>query len=161
MAQTVILTFLMTLTFTYVLLVVTQSRHEILESPYEVSMETCATCMIHSISAINVCTNFEINRYKFSVYEFRKHAKKSYFIWRHVTQTWYIIHHGARILLIGISIRNILKPTNQKSLRLPVKKWVSWFWWPWPLTLVLFFVTRTTHEVLESPCKVSYELVKY
>ena len=30
-------------------------------------------CIIHSISQINVCTDFEINRYK--IEEFRKHVK--------------------------------------------------------------------------------------
>ena len=30
-------------------------------------------CKVHSIGPINVCTNFEINRYKID--EFRKHAK--------------------------------------------------------------------------------------
>ena len=58
-------------------------------------------CMIHSIGAINVCTNFEINRYKID--EFRRHV---YFIWRHVTQKLYVVHHGAKILL------NIWKPTR-------------------------------------------------
>ena len=45
-----------------------------------VALETCYVilsgaffCMIHSIGAINVCTNFEINRYNINV--FRKHAK--------------------------------------------------------------------------------------
>ena len=37
MAQTVVLMFLMTLTLTYAILVVTQSRHEVLESPCKVS----------------------------------------------------------------------------------------------------------------------------
>ena len=36
MAEAVVLMFLMTLTFDYVLLIVTQSRHEVLESPCEV-----------------------------------------------------------------------------------------------------------------------------
>ena len=66
--QTVVLMFSMTLTFDYVLLVVTQSRHEVcFVMGFVVAMETCVIlifCMIHSIGAINVCTNFEINRYK-------------------------------------------------------------------------------------------------
>ena len=37
MAQTVVLMFLMTLTLTVVLLIVTQSRHKVMESPCEVS----------------------------------------------------------------------------------------------------------------------------
>ena len=47
------------------------------------SMHFCKV-HVHSIGAINVCTNFEINRYKID--EFRKHAKIVYFIRRHVTQ---------------------------------------------------------------------------
>ena len=35
-------------------------------------------CMIYSLGATNVCTNFEINRYKID--EFRKHAKIVCFI---------------------------------------------------------------------------------
>ena len=60
--------------------------------------------MIHSIGPINVCTDFEINRYKID--EFRKHANIVCFIWRHVMQKWRCI------LLIGITIRNILKTTR-------------------------------------------------
>ena len=37
-------------------------------------------CNVHSTCAINVCTNFEINRYKID--EFRSHAKIVCFIWR-------------------------------------------------------------------------------
>ena len=37
----------------------------------------CNFCMIHSLGPINVCTDFEINRYKID--EFRKHAKKIMF----------------------------------------------------------------------------------
>ena len=35
-------------------------------------------CMIHSISPINVCTDFEINRYKID--EFRQHAKILFYL---------------------------------------------------------------------------------
>ena len=67
-------------------------------------------CKVHNIGAIDVRTNFEINRYKID--EFRKHAKIVCFIWRHVTQKWYVVRHGGCILLIGITIRKILKPTR-------------------------------------------------
>ena len=90
--------------------------------------------MIHNIGPINACNTFEID-------EFRKHAKIVCFIWRHVTQTRYVVRLGAAILLIGISIRNIVKPTSDFHV----------FWRPWSLSYVLFFVTRTGHDVLEFP----------
>ena len=66
---------------------------------------------VHNISPINVCTNFEINRYKID--EFRKHAKIVCFIWRHVTQKRYVVRHdGLGIILIDIFISNILQPTE-------------------------------------------------
>ena len=43
--------------------------------------------MIHNIGPINVCTDFEINRYQID--EFRKHAHTSY-----VTQKPYVVRHG-------------------------------------------------------------------
>ena len=35
-------------------------------------------CKVHSIDPVNVCTNFEINRYKID--EFRKHAKIVFYL---------------------------------------------------------------------------------
>ena len=52
-------------------------------------------CMIHSIGAINVCTNFEIK-----IYEFIKHTKIVGFIWRHAKTVVMV----ARILMIDISM---------------------------------------------------------
>ena len=67
--------------------------------------------------------------------------QNSCFIWRHVTQK--TVHYMSwRIVLLGISIRNISKPTwnlYQKS-------------WPWPSTYVLF-LSHALDE-LESPCEV-------
>ena len=63
----------------------------------------CMFCNVHIIGPINVCTNFEINRY--NIDEFRKHAKIVWFIWRHVTQKRYVVRHS-------ISIRNILQSTK-------------------------------------------------
>ena len=40
--------------------------------------DQCIFYKVHSIGPINVCTNFEINRYKID--EFRKHAKIVCFI---------------------------------------------------------------------------------
>ena len=103
---------------------------------YLVAMETCVTLfwLVHSIGAINVCTNFEINRYKID--ELRKHAKCVCFIWRHVTQnslSW-------RLDSADTYLDQEHLETKQKFLRLPVlvqklwlKQWFSWFWWPWPL----------------------------
>ena len=73
--------------------------------------------MIYSIGQINVCTDFEINRFRID--EVRKYATIVYFIWRHVTQKRYIMRHG------DTSDRYLDKEhfeTNQKSLRLPVQK---------------------------------------
>ena len=70
-------------------------------------------CNVHIICPINVCTNFEINRY--NIDEFRKYAKIVFFIWRHVTQKRYVVHrtsYGSDALLIYISIRNILPSTR-------------------------------------------------
>ena len=85
--------------------------------------------MINSIGQINVCTDFEINR--FGIDEVRKYAKIVCFIWRHVTQKRYVVRHGdhdtsdryfykeqpevsmAQIVVFEFSV---------KSLRLPVQK---------------------------------------
>ena len=52
---------------------------------YLVAMETCHVifyqckfCKVHGIGAINMCTDFEINRYKID--EFTKHSKIVWFI---------------------------------------------------------------------------------
>ena len=57
---------------------------------------------------INACADFEIHLYK--IYEFRKHAKIVCFICRYVTQKETLYVMTARIVTIGISIGNILKP---------------------------------------------------
>ena len=55
--------------------------------------------------------------------------------------------------------------TNQKSLRLPVQTFNMAqkvvFMFLVTLIYVIFVVTRSRHEVLESPREVSYESVKY
>ena len=66
--------------------------------------------IIYSTGQINVCTDFEINRFRID--EVRKYATIVYFIWRHVTQKRYVVRHGDSTLLIGILTRNILKPTR-------------------------------------------------
>ena len=95
---------------------------------YVFAMETYITlflsihfCKVHSIGPINVCTNFEINRYKID--EFGKHAKIVCFIWRHVTQKRYVVRYFWSVFSSGTFA------TYQKSLRLPVQKlWLKqWF----------------------------------
>ena len=75
--------------------------------------------MIHSIGAINVCTNFEINRYKID--EFRKHAKIVFYLTSRETKTvrrtsWWLWDTSASYF------DQEHFENNQKSLRLPVKK---------------------------------------
>ena len=70
----------------------------------------CNFYIIYSTGQINVCTDFEINRFRID--EVRKYATIVYFIWRHVTQKRYVVRHGDSTLLIGNLTRNILKPTR-------------------------------------------------
>ena len=102
-------------------------------------IEVCF-CNVHIIGPINVCTNFEINRY--NIDEIRKYTKIVCFVWRHVTQngTSYVIAAGT--LLIDMSIRNILMVFFM-------------FWWSWPLTYILLCIIQSTRGVLESYCEVS------
>ena len=65
---------------------------------------------IYSTSQINVCTDFEINRFRID--EVRKYATIVCFIWRHVTQKRYVVRHGDSTLLIGIWANTIFKPTR-------------------------------------------------
>ena len=60
--------------------------------------------MIYSTGQINVCTNFEINRFRID--EVRKYATIVYFIYG----TSYVM--GTTTLLIGILTRNMLKSTR-------------------------------------------------
>ena len=82
---------------------------------YVVAMETCYVtfidvcfCNVNNIGTLNVCANFEINRY--NIDEFREYAKIVCFIWRHVTKKRYVT--AAMKLLIDMSIRNILQSTR-------------------------------------------------
>ena len=67
--------------------------------------------MIFSTGQINVCTDFEINRYKID--EVRKYAKIVFYLiyLTSRTQKRYVMRHDST-LLIGILTRNILKPTR-------------------------------------------------
>ena len=81
-------------------------------------------CMLYTIGPINVCTDFEINRYKIDEVENMQISRFIWFIWRHVTQKRYVMRHGD----YDTSDRYFDKEhfeTNQKSLRLPVQK--LWF----------------------------------
>ena len=83
--------------------------------------------MIYSTGQINVCTDFEINRFM-----------------------------GTTTLLIGILTRNILKPTRSLyDFRFKSYGSNSGFRVLVTLTFDLYFVTRIAHDVLEYPCKVS------
>ena len=87
--------------------------------------------MIHSICPINVCTDFKINRYKID--EFRKYAKIVFYLTSRDTQ---IMRRTSWGLDIGISIRNIMKPTRSiYDLRFQSygsNSSYHVFWWPWP-----------------------------
>ena len=108
--------------------------------------------MIYSTGQINVCTDFEINRFRID--QVRKYATIVCFIWRHVTQKRYVVRHGD----YDISDRYFDKEhfeTNQKSLRIPesygsnsgfrVFGDIDLDLWP----MFYFFVTRIAHDVLE------------
>ena len=66
--------------------------------------------MLYSIGPINVCTDFEINRYKID--EVRKYAKIVFYLTSYVTQKRYAMRHGDCDTTVGILTRNILKPTR-------------------------------------------------
>ena len=69
----------------------------------------------YSTGQINVCTDFEINRFRID--EVKKYATIVYFIWRHVTEKRYVVRHGSDRYFDKEHIE-----TNQKSPRLPVQK---------------------------------------
>ena len=81
---------------------------------------------MHSLGPVNVCTNFEVNRYKID--EFRN-MQKSYVLFHvtwHKNGNSYVI--AAPRLVIGISTRNILKPTrNQPGLKVMAQTVVFMF----------------------------------
>ena len=106
--------------------------------------------MIYSTGNINVCTDFEINRFRIDV------------MWRKNATSCVM---GTATLLIDILTRNILKPTrslydfrfrsygSNSGFRvfLDLDLWHMFF----------FFVTRIAHDVLEYLCEVSLESVQY
>ena len=74
--------------------------------------------VLYSIGPINVCTDFEINRYKID--EVRKYANIAFYL-IYVTQKRYVMRHGD----CNTADRYFGKEhfeINQKSLRLPVQK---------------------------------------
>ena len=75
--------------------------------------------IIYSTGQINVCTNFEINRFRID--EVRKYATIVYFIWRHVTQKRYVVRHEDYDTADRYFDKEHFE-INQKSLRLPVQK---------------------------------------
>ena len=66
--------------------------------------------MLYSIGPINVCADFEINRYKID--EVRKYAKIAFYLTSRDAKTLRHASMGTTKLLIGILTRNILKPTR-------------------------------------------------
>ena len=66
--------------------------------------------MLYIIGPINVCTDFEINRYKID--EVTKYAKIAFYLTSCDAKTLRHASWGLRILLIDILTRNILKPTR-------------------------------------------------
>ena len=85
--------------------------------------------MIHSIGPINVCTNFEINRYKID--EVRKYAKI----------VLYLTSHDAKT--VGRASWGISTSDRYFSVTLTLT-----------FDLCSIFVTCTAHDVLEYPCEV-------
>ena len=51
-------------------------------------------CKIHSICPVNVCTNFEINRYKID----------KCFIWTHVTQKGYVVRYPTVVFMFMVTL---------------------------------------------------------
>ena len=106
--------------------------------------------MIYSTGKINVCTDFEINRFRIDV------------MWRKNATSCVM---GIPTLMIDILTRNILKPTrglydfrfrsygSNSGFRvfLDLDLWHMFF----------FFVTRIAHDILEYLCEVSLESVQY
>ena len=66
--------------------------------------------MLYSIGLINVCTDFEINRYKID--EVRTYAKIAFYLIYLTSCDAKTLRHGDSTLLIDILTRNILKPTR-------------------------------------------------
>ena len=69
--------------------------------------------LLYSIGPINVCADFEINRYKID--EVRKYANIAFYLTYLTSRDAKTLRHaswGLRTLLIGILTRNILKPTR-------------------------------------------------
>ena len=113
-------------------------------------------CKVHGIGAINVCTNFEINRYKID--EFRKHAKivVLFDVTGHKNDTSYIMGLASPYRYFAQEHFE----TNHTSLSLRFKRYGSNcgfhdFGDLDILPMFYFCVTRTRHVVLESPSEVS------
>ena len=74
-------------------------------------------CKVHIIGAINVCTNFEINRYKID--EFRRHAIIVYYLTSRDAKT--VCHTSWRLFSAGTFC-------NQPEVSMVKKLWLKqWF----------------------------------
>ena len=87
-------------------------------------LDQCIFCKVHSIGPLNVCANFEINRFKID--EFRKHTKSYFYLTSRDANT---VRRTSWDLDSSDRYFHLLVATNQKSLRLPVQKlrFKKWF----------------------------------
>ena len=74
-----------------------------------------------------------------------------------MTQKRYVVRHGDSLLPSDRYFDQEHFETNQKFNMAQIVVFV----FSVTLTVVLFFVTRIAHDVLEYPCEVSYESVQY
>ena len=107
---------------------------------------------------------FELNRYKID--EFRKHVKIICLILTSCdAKTVRRTSWRLGIVLIGIIvIMKILQPTRTEvstTFGSKVMAQIVVLMFLVTLTYVLYVVTQRRHEVLESPCEVSYESVTH
>ena len=116
--------------------------------------------MLYNTGQINVCTDFEINRFRIDEV---RNMQQLYVLfdvtWRN-NGTSYVM--GTTTLLIGILTRNILKPTRSlksygSNSGFRVFGDIDLDLWP----MFYFFVTHIAHDVLEYACGVSLESIQY
>ena len=120
--------------------------------------------MLYSIGAINVCTDFESNRYKID--EVRKYAKIAFYLiymtscdaktLRHAS--WGLRHFWWIFWQVTFWNQPEVSTTSGSKVMAQIVVFV--FSVTLTLTYFLLFVTRTAHDVLEYPCEVSLESVQ-
>ena len=118
-------------------------------------------CYIVTVGPINVCTDFEINRYKID--KVRKYAKIMFYLTSPSRDAKrYVMRHGDCNTSDRYFDKEILKPevSVTSGSKVMVQIVVFVFSVTLTLTYVLLFVTRTAHDVLEYPYEVSLESVQ-